>query len=103
MFNLGFWEMIVLAVIALVVVGPEKLPSMARNIGHFLNDLKRTTNTITSKINSTVDEEEFQKNNKQVDEKNQEEIQEKVGTVDDVFIKTDINNGHDNLKELDNE
>ncbi len=61
MFNLGFWEMVVLAVIALVVVGPEKLPSLARSIGSFLNDLKRTTNTITSEINSTIDEEAFLK------------------------------------------
>lgn len=53
--------MIVLAVIALVVVGPEKLPSMARKIGSFLNDLKRTTNTLTAEINSTMDEESFQK------------------------------------------
>lgn len=61
MFNLGFWEMIVLAVIALVVVGPEKLPSMARKLGQLLNDLKRTTNTLTSEINSSMDEESFQK------------------------------------------
>lgn len=53
--------MVVLAVIALVVVGPEKLPSLARSIGSFLNDLKRTTNTITSEINSTIDEEAFLK------------------------------------------
>ncbi|MGH1469453.1 MAG: Sec-independent protein translocase protein TatB [Bdellovibrionales bacterium] len=64
MFNLGFWEMVVLAVIALVVVGPEKLPSMARNIGRFLNDLKRTTNTLTAEINSTIDEEAFLKDQK---------------------------------------
>ncbi len=61
MFNLGFWEMVVLAVIALLVVGPEKLPPLARNIGHFLNDLKRTVNTITTDINTTIDEDEFLK------------------------------------------
>ncbi len=55
--------MIVLAVIALVVVGPEKLPSMARKLGGFLNDLKRTTNTLTAEINSKMDEADFQKNN----------------------------------------
>ncbi len=61
MFNLGFWEMVVLAVIALLVVGPERLPSLARNIGQFLNHLKRTVNTITADINETIDEDEFLK------------------------------------------
>ena len=60
MFSLGFFEILTLAVIALVVVGPERLPSMARNIGRFLNEIKRTTNTITSEINSQIDEEKFQ-------------------------------------------
>lgn len=59
MFNIGFWEMVVLAAIALVVVGPEKLPGLARNIGRFVNDLKRTTNTIASDITDAVDEEKF--------------------------------------------
>lgn len=51
--------MVVLAAIALVVVGPEKLPGLARNIGRFVNDLKRTTNTIASDITDAVDEEKF--------------------------------------------
>jgi len=65
MFNLGFWEMVVLAGIALIVVGPEKLPSLARNVGRFINDLKRTTNTIASDITDAVDEENFLNKNKQ--------------------------------------
>jgi len=59
MFSLGFFEIVALAVIALVVVGPERLPSMARSIGRFLTELKRTTNTITSEINTQMDEEKF--------------------------------------------
>lgn len=59
MFSLGFFEIVALAVIALVVVGPERLPTMARNIGRFLTELKRTTNTITSEINAQIDEEKF--------------------------------------------
>lgn len=62
MFSLGFFEIVALAVIALVVVGPERLPSMARNIGRFLTELKRTTNTITSEINTQMDEEKFYAN-----------------------------------------
>lgn len=59
MFNLGIWEIAVLALIALVVVGPEKLPELARNIGRFLNEVKRTTNDFTQNINEAIDEKKF--------------------------------------------
>lgn len=51
--------MVVLAGLALIVVGPEKLPSLARNLGKFLNDLKRTTNTIGSEFKTAIDEDQF--------------------------------------------
>lgn len=60
MFNLGIWEIVVIGLIALIVVGPEKLPELARNIGRFLNDVKRTTNDFTQGINQTLDEKKFQ-------------------------------------------
>jgi sec-independent protein translocase protein TatB len=43
MFGLGFSEIVLLAIIALVVVGPKQLPDVARTIGRFLNELKRAT------------------------------------------------------------
>lgn len=36
MFDVGFWELVVIAVVALLVVGPEKLPALARAAGHWL-------------------------------------------------------------------
>jgi len=36
MFDIGFSEMIVIAIVALVVIGPERLPKVARTAGHVL-------------------------------------------------------------------
>jgi sec-independent protein translocase protein TatB len=36
MFDVGFWELVVIAVVALLVVGPEKLPALARAAGQWL-------------------------------------------------------------------
>ena len=47
MFNLGFSEMIFLAVIALIVIGPKQLPEVARVVARLLNDLKRATSDVT--------------------------------------------------------
>lgn len=41
MFDIGFWEIALIAVIALIVVGPEEFPALVRNIGGWLGKLRR--------------------------------------------------------------
>jgi len=48
MFNMGFTELIFLAVIALVVIGPKQLPEVARTLARLLNEFKRATSDVTS-------------------------------------------------------
>lgn len=50
MFNLGFSEMIVLAVVALIFIGPKQLPEIARVLGRLINEFKRATGDITQGI-----------------------------------------------------
>ncbi len=50
MFDIGFGEMILLAVIALIAIGPKQLPEVARVVGRFLNELKRMTGDFTSTL-----------------------------------------------------
>lgn len=47
MFNLGFSELIVLGMIALIFIGPKQLPEVARTVGRLLNELRRATGDIT--------------------------------------------------------
>ena len=47
MFNLGFGEMILLAAIALIFIGPKQLPEIARVVGRMLNEFKRATDDLT--------------------------------------------------------
>ena len=41
MFDIGLTELMVIAVVALVVIGPERLPKVARTAGHILGRLQR--------------------------------------------------------------
>jgi len=41
MFDIGFWEITVIAVVALLVVGPNELPSLLRNVGAMINKVRR--------------------------------------------------------------
>lgn len=55
MFGLGFSEILFLGVLALIVIGPKQLPEVARTLGRFLNELKRSTDILKDDIKSQVD------------------------------------------------
>lgn len=50
MFGLGMSELILLGVLALILIGPQQLPEVARTLGRFLNDLKRSADGLTEDI-----------------------------------------------------
>lgn len=41
MFDIGFWELLVIAVVALLVAGPERLPALVRDVGRWAARLRR--------------------------------------------------------------
>lgn len=50
MFGLGMSELILLGVLALILIGPQQLPEVARTLGRFINDLKRSAEGLTEDI-----------------------------------------------------
>lgn len=54
MFNLGFQELLLIGIIALVFIGPKQLPDLAKNVGKFIRDLKRATNEVTDSFQREV-------------------------------------------------
>jgi sec-independent protein translocase protein TatB len=50
MFGLGFSEILILAAMALILIGPKELPAIATAIGRFLNELKRSSDDFTREI-----------------------------------------------------
>ncbi len=58
MFNIGMPELIVIAVVALLVVGPKKLPDLARSLGKGVSEFKRATEGVTESLKETLKEEE---------------------------------------------
>ena len=66
MFDIGFSEMMVIAVIALIVLGPEKLPRVARTAGHLLGRMQRYVNDVKSDINREIELDELRKLQKEM-------------------------------------
>lgn len=61
MFDMGFTEMMLIAVVALVVIGPERLPKVARTIGHLFGRAQRYVTDVKSEINREMEIEELRK------------------------------------------
>ena len=61
MFDIGFSEMMVIAVLALIVIGPERLPRVARTLGHLAGRLQRYVADVKADINREVELDELRK------------------------------------------
>jgi sec-independent protein translocase protein TatB len=59
MFDIGFLELLVIGVIALLVVGPERLPRLARTAGLWLGRARRTLSSVKAEIDSELKAEEL--------------------------------------------
>ena len=66
MFDIGFSELVVIAVVALIVLGPERLPKAARTMGHLFGRLQRYVNDVKADINREMELEELRKVQQQV-------------------------------------
>ena len=61
MFDIGFSEMMVIAVLALIVIGPERLPKVARTLGHLAGRLRRYVEDVKADISREVELDELRK------------------------------------------
>jgi len=68
MFDLGFSEMLVIALVALVVIGPERLPKVTRTIGTMLGRMQRYVNDVKAEVEREMRLEELKKLQTSVEE-----------------------------------
>jgi Tat protein translocase TatB subunit len=56
MFNVGAGELLVILLIALIVLGPDKLPDAARKIGNVMGELRRMSSGFQNEMRSAMDD-----------------------------------------------
>jgi sec-independent protein translocase protein TatB len=61
MFDIGFSELLVIGVVALIVIGPERLPRVARTLGHLAGRLQRYVSDVKADINREIELDELRK------------------------------------------
>lgn len=103
MFDVGFWELMLIGVVALVVIGPERLPGVARTAGKWVGKGKRMLTDVKAEIDQELKAEELkrivevQKQNKPL----QEIIETATDTANE--IKNDTEKMIADLETTDNE
>ena len=86
MFDIGFWELTTIAVIALLVIGPDKLPGVARQAGKWVGRARRFVGDVKTDIDRELKQEELRK--AIADDVGLDEIKEIMNT-DDFRIDAD--------------
>ncbi len=61
MFDIGFWELTIIAVVALIVIGPDKLPGVARTAGKWVGRTRRFVNQVKTDIDREIKQDELRK------------------------------------------
>jgi sec-independent protein translocase protein TatB len=68
MLDLGLDKLALIGAVALIVIGPEKLPKVARTVGHMLGKARRYVADVKAEVNRSIELEELQKARKQFED-----------------------------------
>ncbi|MGR0278223.1 Sec-independent protein translocase protein TatB [Marinomonas dokdonensis] len=61
MFDIGISELLVVFVVGLLILGPERLPHAAKTAGLWIRKIRRSINSVQREINAQLDDEEMQR------------------------------------------
>lgn len=61
MFDIGFWEIFLIGILALLVIGPERLPSAARTMGYWVGRARRYIEGVKNEVEQEFDVTEFKR------------------------------------------
>lgn len=59
MFDIGFWELALIGIVALLVVGPEKMPTMIRTAGQWAGQIQRIARDLRREIEFEAQTDEY--------------------------------------------
>ena len=106
MFDVGFWEILLILILALVVIGPERLPGAARTAGLWVGKARRYIEGVKSDVEQEFDVSEFKRivHNQEIQlNELQAQLNEKAELGDEQSSKTSIYDIEDEKPEVDDD
>jgi len=89
MFDIGWSELLVIAVVALVVIGPKELPGVLRSLGHWMGKIRRMASEFQSQFQEAMREAEMADLKKHADDLSQS-VRDLTSGVDPYGIARDV-------------
>lgn len=98
MFDIGFWELVLIGVVALLVVGPERLPGLARQAGEWIGKAKRFVSNVQADIEREFEADEL----KRMLNDQQREISQLKGMISDTQaeVHAELHGAENTLKSM---
>ncbi|WP_115720419.1 Sec-independent protein translocase protein TatB [Gallaecimonas mangrovi] len=84
MFDIGFGELVVVGIIALVVLGPERLPAAARTLGRWIRTIKGMAQQVRNELERELETHELNESLKKAEQLGKDVPKELADTVDDM-------------------
>lgn len=78
MFDIGFWELLLIAIIGLVVLGPERLPVAIRTIRSWMSNVRRFSDSVKTELTEELRIQELHANLKKAEQVNMENLSPEV-------------------------
>ena len=89
MFDIGFWELCLVGLVSLLVIGPERLPKAARIAGFWVGKVRHTIDAVKVEINQELHAEEM----RQILEEQKEDMQNFQSIIDETKDITETAKG----------
>ncbi len=90
MFDISFAEMLIIFIVALIVIGPERLPRVARTMGHLLGRARRYVDNVKSDIQHEIELDELKRLKNSVQETTHSIEQSLKQEFDQIQTTTDM-------------
>ncbi|MCL9776486.1 Sec-independent protein translocase protein TatB [Vibrio methylphosphonaticus] len=74
MFDIGFWELVLISVVGLVVLGPERLPTAIRSVSRFISSAKSMANNVKDELSHELKVQELQDNLRKAEKMGMEDL-----------------------------
>ena len=68
MFDLGWTEMLVIAAVAIIIIGPKQLPAVLRTVGHWMGKARTLAREFQDSVNEAIRESELEDMRKELEQ-----------------------------------
>jgi sec-independent protein translocase protein TatB len=83
MFDVGFGELVLIAVVALLVLGPERMPAAARTVGALLRRARQSWNSVREEVERELQAEDLKRQLREGTDEARKTVAELRGQVDE--------------------